>query len=206
MQTQTTNNEISLGWTGKVYDKCVIGIDRDGVINVDASELGLDYVSTVDQFSPIESSLEAIALIRSKGHRIAVISNQGGIAKGLLTEEEVDSVHDHMLKLLGEAGCPSIDAIYYSASSQKDDMFAKPNTGMFKRCENEHKGIKFSRGYYVGDKLSDLKAAMKMGSTPILVRTGHGIETEKQLKKFTYRDIRKKTKIFDNLYQFAETL
>lgn len=206
MQTQTTNNEISLGWTGKVYDKCVIGIDRDGVINVDASDLGLDYISTVDQFSPIESSLEAIALIRSKGHRIAVISNQGGIAKGLLTEEEVDSVHDHMLKLLGEAGCPSIDAIYYSASSQKDDMFAKPNTGMFKRCENEHKGIKFSRGYYVGDKLSDLKAAMKMGSTPILVRTGHGIETEKQLKKFTYRDIRKKTKIFDNLYQFAETL
>ena len=108
-----------------------------------------------------------------------------------------------MLQLLGEAGCPSIDAIYYSSSSHKTDMYAKPNLGMFKRCQKEHQHIKFNKGYYVGDKLSDLKAAHKIGARPILVRTGHGLETEQQLNKFTYRDIKKKTIVFDDLSSFA---
>lgn len=185
-----------------VAPRCVIGLDRDGVINVDRGT----YTWKDIDFEPIEGSLEAIAKLRKLGFGIAIITNQGGIEKGMFTEEDVDTLHMHMLNLLGEAGCPSIDAIYYSASSHKSDMYAKPNTGMFKRCEKEHKhkNIKFSRGYYVGDKMSDLKAAHKIGAKPVLVRTGYGLETEKELKKFTYRDIRKKTIIFDDLKSFAE--
>lgn len=185
-----------------IAPKCVIGLDRDGVINVDRGT----YTWKGTDFEPIEGSLEAIAKLRRLGYGIAIITNQGGIEKGMFTEDDVDTLHMYMLDLLGKAGCPSIDAIYYSASSHKSDMYAKPNTGMFKRCEKEHKhkNIKFSRGYYVGDKMSDLKAAHKMGARPVLVRTGYGLETEKQLKKFTYRDIRKKTIIFDDLKSFAE--
>jgi histidinol phosphatase-like enzyme len=84
-------------------------------------------------------------------------------------------------------------------------MYAKPNTGMFKRCEKEHPSIKFSTGYYVGDKMSDLKVAMKMDATPILVRTGHGEETEKLLNRFTYKKIKAKTKIFDDLSAFVKS-
>jgi D-glycero-D-manno-heptose 1,7-bisphosphate phosphatase len=111
-----------------------------------------------------------------------------------------------MFELLGKAGCFSIDALYYSASSRRDDPFAKPNTGMFKRCEKEHKDIKFKEGYYVGDKMKDLKAAMNMGAKPVLVRTGYGLETEKELQKFTYRKIKQRTIIFDNLEAFVESL
>jgi D-glycero-D-manno-heptose 1,7-bisphosphate phosphatase len=111
-----------------------------------------------------------------------------------------------MLQLLGEAGCSSIDAIYYSASSRKEDPFAKPNTGMFRRCEKEFKDIKFKEGYYVGDKMKDLKAAISIGSIPVLVRTGYGLETEKDLNKFTYREIKRKTLIFDDLKSFVESL
>ena len=181
--------------------KCVIGLDRDGVINVDRGT----YTWQIKDFKPINGSLEAVAKLRKLGYGIAIITNQGGIEKGLFTEQDVDSLHMHMLELLGEAGCPSIDAIYYSASSRKDDMYAKPNTGMFKRCENENKfkKIKFSKGYYVGDKMSDLKAAHKIGAKPVLVRTGYGKETELELKKFTYREIRKKTIVFDDLSSFA---
>lgn len=177
-----------------------IGLDRDGVINKDIGT----YVTSPSDFEPIPGSIEAITKLRKLGYNIAVITNQGGIEKGVLTEEQVDSVHFYMLELLGNAGCPSIDAIYYSASSRKDDEFAKPNTGMFKRCQTEHKQIKFSKGYFVGDKMSDLKAAMKIGAKPILVRTGYGRETELELKKFTYRDIRKKTAIFDDLSSFVD--
>jgi|TARA_R110000823_G_scaffold4356_1_gene16835 D-glycero-D-manno-heptose 1,7-bisphosphate phosphatase len=195
----STNQEFNVD---NNYNKPVIGIDRDGVLNVD---LGT-YVTSPEYFQPIPNSLEAVALLRSKGHRIAVITNQGGIEKGLMTPSDVDQVHNKMLEMLGQAGCPSIDAIYYSASSRKNDMYAKPNIGMFKRCEKEHPYIKFSKGFFVGDKLSDLKAAHKMGARPILVRTGHGLETEKQLNKHAYKQIKKQTLVFDNLWEFAQAL
>jgi D-glycero-D-manno-heptose 1,7-bisphosphate phosphatase len=185
---------------GYIAPKCVIGLDRDGVINVDRGT----YTYKGTDFEPIEGSLEAIAKLRNLGHKIAIITNQGGIEHGLFTEEDVDTLHQYMLDLFGEAGCPSIDAIYYSASSHKSNMYAKPNLGMFKRCQKEHPHIKFNKGYYVGDKLSDLKAAHKIGARPILVRTGHGLETEQQLNKFTYRDIKKKTIVFDDLSSFAD--
>lgn len=179
--------------------RCVVGLDRDGVINQD---LGT-YITDPKSFKPIEGSLEAVAKLRRLGHSIVIITNQGGIEKGLMTVEDVERVHSHMFDLLGQAGCSSIDALYYSASSRKDDPFAKPNTGMFKQCEKENKHIKFSQGYFVGDKISDLKAAHKIGARPILVRTGYGLETEKKLNKFAYREIKKRTKIFDTLLDFT---
>ena len=188
--------------TNNDYNKPVVGLDRDGVLNID---LGT-YVTSPEYFQPIPNSLEAVALLRSKGHRIAVITNQGGIEKGLMTTNDVEQVHNKMLQLLGQAGCPSIDAIYYSTSSRKQDIYAKPNIGMFKRCEKEHSFIKFSKGFFVGDKLSDLKAAYKIGAKPILVRTGYGLETEKQLNKHAYKQIKKQTLVFDNLWEFAQAL
>ena len=182
--------------------KCVIGIDRDGVINED---LGT-YCWRIDDFVPITGSIEAITALRHSGFKIVIITDQGGIEKGLFTSDDVDRLHEHMFTLLGQAGCSSIDALYYSASSRKQDPFAKPNTGMFKRCEKEHPDIKFNQGFYVGDKIKDLKAAARMGATPILVRTGYGLETEKDLQKFTYRNLKKKTIIFDDLASFVETL
>lgn len=182
--------------------KLVIGLDRDGVINKD---LGT-YVTTPEDFEPIPGSLEALATVKRLGFQVAIITNQGGIEKGIMSQSDVELVHQKMFQLLGEAGCKFIEALYYSESNRKDDMYAKPNTGMFKRCEKEHPSIKFSTGYYVGDKISDLKVAMKIGATPILVRTGYGEETEKLLNRFTYKKIKAKTKIFDDLSAFAKSL
>ena len=148
---------IDLGWTDEfdqgpnyIAPKCVIGLDRDGVINKD---LGT-YCYRSKDFEPIEGS---------------------------------------------------IDGLYYSASSRKNDMYAKPNIGMFKRCEREVPHVKFNQGYYVGDKLSDLKASMKIGAKPVLVRTGYGKETEELInKRFTYKQIKKRTIVFDTLSKFAD--
>lgn len=204
------SNTPFIHWSGDVvYDnkdniapKCVIGLDRDGVINKDL----WDYCYRPEDFEPIEGSLEAIAKLRRAGHKIVIITNQGGIEKGIYTEDDVNKTHDYLMELLGKAGCMSIDGLYYSASSRKDDPFAKPNTGMFKRCEKEIPFIQFNKGYFVGDKISDLKAAMKMGAKPILVRTGYGERTEQDLNKFAYRKIKKATKVFDNLAAFVDFL
>jgi D-glycero-D-manno-heptose 1,7-bisphosphate phosphatase len=199
----TQSQQPKISWSGGEFrTKCVIGLDRDGVLNKD---LGT-YCYKVEDFEPIPGSLEAVGDLRRKGYKIVIITDQGGIEKGIYTESDVEVLHTHMFELLGAAGCASIDALYYSASSRKEDPFAKPNTGMFKRCEKENPDIKFKEGYYVGDKIKDLKAAIRMGAKPILVRTGYGLETEKELNKWTYRDIKRRTKVFDDLAAFVESM
>ena len=202
MQTQQ-NNQPKITWTGGEFrTKCVVGLARDGVINRDLP----NHCYKTEDFDPIPGSIDAVAELRRKGYKIAIINDEGGIELGMYTQEDVERVNEHMLDLFGKAGCFSIDAIYYSSSSRKEDMFAKPNTGMFKRCEKETPDIKFKQGYYVGSKLKDLKAAMNIGARPVLVRTGAGAETEQELKKFTYRKIKARTLIFDSLEDFVNSL
>lgn len=180
--------------------KITVGLDRDGTINEDVG-----YIKDPNKFVPIPKSLEAVAMLRAKGYNIVILTNQAGIMKGVLTQSDVENVNAKMLELLGKAGCPSIDGIYYSTTNLKEDIYAKPNVGMFKRAEKEL-GVKFKGGAFVGDKLSDLKAADKAGAIPILVKTGHGEDTLKELEKFTYRELKRKTMVFDNLWSFAESL
>lgn len=185
------------------FTKPVVGLDRDGVINVDRG----DYTWRKSDFEIIPQSLEAITLMRKKGHKIVIITNQGGIHKGLYTEDDVNLLHQHLLDLLGKAGCPSIDGIYFSATSFKNDPWAKPNIGMFKKATQDNKSINWSQGYYVGDKITDLKSAQKVGATPILVRTGYGSKTEELINsRFTYNSIKKQTQVYNNLWEFAQAL
>jgi D-glycero-D-manno-heptose 1,7-bisphosphate phosphatase len=179
----------------------VIGLDRDGTIIEDVG----DYITDPKQAVPISGSLSAIKMLRDRGHKIVIITNQGGIAKGLQTQQQVENVHKHLLEVFGQAGIMSIDGLYYSMSSLKDDIYAKPNIGMFKRAKDELK-IDWKKGWYVGDKISDLKAADKAGAKPILVLTGHGKETLEKLNTFANRELKKKTLVFNNLLEFAKSI
>jgi D-glycero-D-manno-heptose 1,7-bisphosphate phosphatase len=76
---------------------------------------------------------------------------------------------------------------------------------MFKRASAEV-GVNWTNGVYVGDKISDLKAAVKAKAKPVLVRTGYGEETIKKLNTFANKDLKKQTEIYDNLSQFAHSL
>ena len=140
-----------------------------------------------------------------KGHRLMILTNQAGITKGLQTTQQVDAVHNHLLNIFGNAGILSIDGILYSTSNLKDDIYAKPNVGMFNKARDENK-INWKQGWYVGDKISDLKAADKAGARPVLVLTGYGKETLEKLNSFANRELKKKTLVFNNLLEFADTL
>ena len=183
-------------------NKIFIGLDRDGVINTDLGH----YCTHPRDFEPIPGSLESIANLRHQGYGIVIITNQGGIAKGQMSIEDVESVNNYMLDLLGKAGCTDIDGIYFSETSEKNDPYAKPNAGMFKIAQKEIAGLRWSNGFYVGDKMSDLKAAMKVGARPVLVRTGYGGQTEQDLNKYTYKQIKRRSYVFDSLQDFAENL
>ena len=183
------------------FTKPVIGISRDGVINYAKTS----HVTKPDEFEIIPGVAEAVTVMRKKGYRIIILSNQYGISEGRLTTAEVDAVNQRMLELFGSAGCPSIDAMYYSTSKMKEDMFALPNIGMFHRAEREH-NVKFKEGWFVGDKISDLKAAENIKTKPVLIKTGEWADTSKKLETFANRDLRKRTQVFDSLLAFAESL
>lgn len=202
--SQQPQQELPPDWP-TVFPKSIVGLDRDGVINVDKGH----YITDPDDFEVYPESLAAIHKLRMKGYKVVILTNQGGIIKGLQTHEQVEAVHQRMFQIFGQAGIYTIDALFYSESSLKEDYYAKPNLGMFHRAEKETFGGKTrfkDKGFYVGDKMSDLKAAERIGATPILVRTGHGVDTEGELKKFSKEKLRKKTKVFDNLLQFVNRL
>jgi len=178
----------------------VIGLDRDGTINVDKG-----YISNYQNFEFIDGSLEAIKMIRDKGYDVVIITNQAGISTGEQTMQDVDEVHGYMLTKMGEFGITSINGLLYSTSNAKEDVYAKPNPGMFNKAEKEF-GVDFSKGYYVGDKISDLKVAHKKKATPILVKTGYGSYTIEKLNSYANTELKKKTVIYENLLEFAESL
>ena len=76
---------------------------------------------------------------------------------------------------------------------------------MFKRASAEI-GVDWKNGLYVGDKITDLKAALKAKAKPVLVKTGHGQETLDKLNTFANKDLKKQTDVFENLNQFAHSL
>jgi D-glycero-D-manno-heptose 1,7-bisphosphate phosphatase len=181
------------------FPNCVIGIDRDGVINE-----WKNVIKKYEDVNFIPGSLEAIRQLRLKRHRVVLFADQPNITKGLLNNQDVSNVMNFMMQSFGNNGIFNIDGFYYNQSDMSQDPYAKPNIGMLKRAENEMK-VNFSSGYYVGDTIDDIKMAQKIGAIPILVRTGKGSETEqKYLKSFDtkYKDV----KVFDNLLEFANSL
>ena len=185
-----------------VFPKAIVGLDRDGTIIRDMG----NYITSPSQLEPLPGALEAVRMIRLKGHKLVILTNQAGISKGLQTQEQVDNVHNSLMQIFGQNGIFSIDGLFYSTSNLKEDIYAKPNIGMFNRAVEANPEINWKQGWYVGDKISDLKAAEKAGAVPVLVRTGHGMETEEKLNTFANRDLKKKTLVFDTLLDFANTL
>ena len=183
------------------FDKYTIALDRDGVL-VECA----DAITGPDAFKPIDNSFRAVAIIRSKGHKIVILFDQPGVVQKKVTIEQVEDCNRYMLNLLGQAGCTSIDGIWYNTSSRKDDVYAKPNLGLFKHAENNSPGVKLQGGVYIGDTLDDLIMADKAGATPVLVLTGKGQKTAEKLKLPIYRMLAPKVKIYDNLMSFAESL
>lgn len=184
------------------FPKPIIGLEREGVI----IEHGDGPLQTPSQVRVIQSSLEAIKMMRLKGYKVMIITQQPGITKKQITQAQVDNINNHLMQVFGQAGIFSIDGVYYSTSDLKEDYYAKPNTGMFERARLEHGNIVWKDGWYVGDTYADIKASIKIGARPVLVRTGKGAKTESELDSFSRRDVKKQTQVFDNLLEFAKSL
>jgi histidinol phosphatase-like enzyme len=144
-------------------------------------------------------------MMRLKGYKVFLFFNEPMISQGKVTTTEVDATNQKLMEIFGQAGIFSIDGLLYSTTNSKEDIFSLPNTGMLKKAEREFK-VKFKGGYFVGNKITDLKVADSVGSKPILINSGEYEETKSKLNTFANRDLKNKTKEFDSLLSFANSL
>lgn len=185
-------------WPNK-FDKGVIGIERTGVILEDRN------ITTPDDVIPIPGALEAIKMMRLKGYRVFIFFNEPLIGQGVMTADQVDNTVDQMMQLFGEAGIQNIDGVLYATTNMKQDIFSMPNNGMMKKAEKEHR-VKFKGGYFVGNKVRNLKAGHSVGCVPVFVKSGDYEETVEKLNTFANRELLNKTKSFYSLLDFATSL
>jgi D-glycero-D-manno-heptose 1,7-bisphosphate phosphatase len=141
-------------------------LDRDGVINrKPASD---DYVKSWDEFEFLPGVLEAIATLHRHGFRIIVVTNQRGIALGRFTEADLKVIHHRMVEVISRPG-GSIDAIYYCPHDYDCCDCRKPQGGLFFRAQQDYPDISFSESTMIGDSLTDMQAAERIGCRKILV-------------------------------------
>ena len=167
----------------------LIILDRDGVINEDL----LGYVTSKDEFKPIEGSLEAIAKLTQAGFLIAIATNQACINKEIINEAKLNEVHNYMMELIEEKG-GRINFIAFCPHTPEENCGCrKPEIGLLSEIE-EQLECSLRGSFFIGDKESDMLCAEKFGCIPILVQTGYGVKT------FNSNSCPPETKCFKNLF------
>jgi D-glycero-D-manno-heptose 1,7-bisphosphate phosphatase len=142
-------------------------LDRDGVINVDSRE----FIKSVAEWVPLPGALEAIARLCEAGYQVVVLTNQSGIARGLLSESTLGQIHQRMCREVEAAG-GRLAGVYHCPHAPDDDCGCrKPETGLIDRACAEL-GFEVRSAPLVGDRSSDLEAARRAGCRPILLRSG----------------------------------
>ena len=161
--------------------KPAVFLDRDGTLIEDVG-----YLRTVRDLRLFPWTVDAVRALNHAGLPVVVITNQSGIARGLLTEETVHDVHRHLSSLL-EGGGAHVDAYYYCphhpdgsvATYTRRCECRKPGRGMIDRAAADL-GIEPARSFVVGDTWRDVGAARTAGGRGILVRTGYGAAQERE--------------------------
>ena len=154
----------------------LILLDRDGVINQDSK----DYIKNAEQWAPIAGSLEAIGAWQRKGIEFAVCTNQSGLGRGLFSKNDLFKMHAKCNSILKSLGGKPLRFFFCPHTAENNCSCRKPKAFLLELAI-EALGSKPSNTVFVGDSPSDLKAAQAATVQFILVHTGNGESTYKEL-------------------------
>ncbi len=144
-------------------------LDRDGVIN--RRILG-GYVTKVEEFEPLPGIFEAIKTFNKIFGRIFIVSNQSGVGKGLMTQQDLDNIHLHFTEQLNKRDAV-IDGIYCCTSLATDiDNCRKPLPDLAIRAKQDFGEIEFTKSIMVGDTGSDMEFGYNIGALNVLILDG----------------------------------
>jgi heptosyltransferase-2 len=159
-------------------------LDRDGTIIEDPG-----YLCDPEKIQFIPGAIDALRALQQAGYRLVLVTNQAGVARGLLTETDVRRVNERLVALLAEAKV-HLDGIYYCPHHpeygppeyRRDCDCRKPKPGMIHRAIRDL-GLDPSRSVVIGDHTSDVALAQAFpGMVGIMLRTGHGAEQWRKIQ------------------------
>ena len=167
-------------------------VDRDGTL---IREVG--YLSRPEQIEVLPRVPEAIQSFRQNGLKVAVITNQSGVARGYLSEEELQDIHEELKRRLAKSGA-FLDGIYYCPHHPDEGLGSyrvscecrKPNVGLARQAAAAL-NLDLGRSYVVGDQASDIELAARIGAKGILIQDNE-VEREKpkaEGKLLTVKDL-----------------
>ncbi len=142
-------------------------LDRDGVINHDPG----DYTRHLSEFHILPTVLPALKKLHETGFLLVLITNQGGIAKGQYSHDDVAEIHRYFTRVCADEGI-DIAAIYYSPhhESTGKSLSRKPGSLMVERAIGRF-NIDPGRSFMIGDKQRDLDCAADAGVKGVLIPT-----------------------------------
>jgi D-glycero-D-manno-heptose 1,7-bisphosphate phosphatase len=146
----------------------ILFLDRDGVLNEKAPDGA--YVTSVAGLRVLPGVPEALAVLRLElpGVPVVVVTNQRGIARGLVSAATVDDIDAVLLAEVRAAG-GDLDAFEVCPHDIDACDCRKPGVGMFRRALQRHPEMSAAESVVVGDSLSDLQAAAALGARGVLV-------------------------------------
>lgn len=167
-------------------------LDRDGVINHDSER----HIRSPQEWVPIAGSLEAIARLNHCGFRVVVATNQSGLSRQYFDIETLCRIHEKMQRMLRDLG-GSIEAIFFCPHTPKERcQCRKPKPGLLTDIANRLQ-VSLDGIAFIGDSRRDIEAGQAAGARSILVRTGNGARTERQIESI---------EVFDDLAAAADHL
>ena len=177
--------------------KPAVFLDRDGTLIEEAG-----YLDRIERLTFFPFSVDAVRLLNRSGLPVVVVSNQSGVARGLVREAFVAETHQVMAERLA-AGGARVDAFYYCPHHPDGAIEAfrrrcdcrKPQPGLFRRAAADL-DLDLARSFVVGDRWLDVEAAASISAKSVLVRTGYGRAAEAEPRPGVTAD-----RVADNLIE-----
>jgi histidinol-phosphate phosphatase family protein len=145
-------------------------IDRDGTLIVERH-----YLADPGGVELVAGAAAALRVLRDAGYALIVVTNQSGLARGLIRPEEYLAVQHRLAELLAGEGV-ELDGVYHCPHHPDHTgpcECRKPGLGLYRRAAAEA-GLDLARSVYIGDRESDVLPALALGGAAYLVRTGYG--------------------------------
>ena len=150
-----------------------IFLDRDGTLNPDPG-----YISSLDQFEFYDFTIPALQRLANSGNRFCIITNQSGVSRGLIDQNDLNIIHDYIKNEFFEYSIPLLDIYICIDHPENPSNRRKPGSGMFLEAANDH-SINLSESLMIGDSIDDIKSGSNLGMDTVLVLTGRGKDTIK---------------------------
>lgn len=151
----------------------VVLLDRDGVLNEDRA----DYVKNPSELVLIPGVGAAIAHLNTAGIKVAIVSNQSAVGRGIISTSMLEQINAHLLSELRRAGARIDLFLVCTDAPGQPSQRRKPSPGMLREALT-HFRAQPSEAVMIGDQLTDLQAAKAAGVARFLVRTGKGAKTQ----------------------------